>query len=247
MEVKKNPDVDPKRNSTLFFQIGLAAVLALTYLAIELKSEDPREVKEEFAIEETFVDEDVAIMTMPPKQALPPPPPPAPVEIKIVDNTVKLQETKLEKVEDNQETQQTETRSASSYGPEGNEGDGDIPEELPFMKIEQLPLFPGCEDVPKDQQFACFEEKMQKHIKKNFSYPERAIEDEIQGRIMVEYLIGTDGKVSVQRVRGPKGTEILEKEAQRIIEKLPAMKPGKQRNKPVKVRHVVPIIFKLGS
>ena len=39
MEVKKNPNVDPKRNSTLYFQIGLAAVLLLTYIGIELKSE----------------------------------------------------------------------------------------------------------------------------------------------------------------------------------------------------------------
>jgi protein TonB len=86
---------------------------------------------------------------------------------------------------------------------------------------------------------------MQKHIKKNFSYPERAMEEGTQGKVNVEYLIGTDGKVTVLRVKGPKGTELLEKEAKRIIEKLPQLKPGKQRNKAVNVRHVVPITFKL--
>ena len=192
MEVKKNPNVDPKRNSTLYFQIGLAAVLLLTYVGIELKSEDPR----------------------------------------------------AEKVEDNQQTQQQETKSADSYGDEGSTGE-DIPDEVPFAVIEQVPLFPGCENEPKSRQFDCFQEQMQKHIKKNFTYPERAMEDGTQGRVQVEYIIGTDGKVVVQRVKGPKGGELLEKEARRIIEKLPTLKPGKQRNKAVKVRHVVPITFKL--
>ncbi len=244
MEVKKNPNVDPKRNSTLYFQIGLAAVLLLTYVGIELKSEDPRAEKVELVIDETFVEEDVAIITMPPAQKLPPPPPPAPVEIQVVDNKVEIKETKIEKVEDNQQTQQQETKTADSYGDEGSTGD-DIPEELPFAIIEQVPLFPGCENEPKSRQFDCFQEQMDKHIKKNFSYPERAIDDQIQGRVNVEYLIGTDGKVTILRVKGPKGSELLEKEARRIIEKLPKLQPGKQRNKAVKVRHVVPINFKL--
>ena len=242
MEVKKNPNIDPKRNSTLYFQIGLAAVLLLTYIGIELRTEDPRAEKTELVLNENFVDQDVAIMTMPPQQKLPPPPPPAPVEIKVVDNKVEIKETKIEKVEDNQQTVQQETKSADSYGDEGSTGE-DIPDELPFAIIEQVPLFPGCENVPKAKQFDCFQEQMDKHIKKNFSYPERAVED--QGRVNVEYLIGTDGKVTILRVKGPKGSELLEKEARRIIEKLPKLQPGKQRNKPFKVRHVVPINFKL--
>jgi protein TonB len=244
MEVKKNPNVDPKRNSMLYFQIGLAAVLLLTYVGIELKSEDPREEKVELVIDENFVEEDDAIVTMPPAQKLPPPPPPAPVEIQVVDNKVEIKETKIDKVEDNQQTQQQETKSASDYGNEGDEG-GPVDEEVPFAVIEQVPLFPGCEKEPKARQFDCFQEQMQKHIKKNFSYPERAMEDGTQGKVNVEYLIGTDGKVTVLRVKGPKGAELLEKEAKRIIEKLPQLKPGKQRNKAVKVRHVVPITFKL--
>ena len=244
MEVKKNPNVDPKRNSTLYFQIGLAAVLLLTYVGIELKSEDPRAEKVELVIEDNFVEDDVAILTMPPAQKLPPPPPPAPVEIQVVDNKVEIKETKIEKTETNENTQQQETKTADSYGDEGSSGE-DIPDELPFSVIEQVPMFPGCKNVAKDKQMDCFQEQMQKHIKKNFSYPERAMEDGVQGRVQVEYIIGTDGKVVIQRVKGPKGGELLEKEAKRIIEKLPTLKPGMQRKKPVKVRHVVPITFKL--
>lgn len=244
MELKKNPNVDPKRNSSLYFQIGLAAVLLLTYVGIELKSEDPRPEKTELIFDESFVEEDAAIVTMPPAQRLPPPPPPAPVEIQVVDNKVEIKETKIEKVEDNQQTEQKETKEASSYGDEGDP-EGAIPDELPFNVIEQVPLFPGCEKEPKEKQMACFEEQLQKHIRKNFVYPERAMEDQIQGKVNVEYLIGTDGKVSVLRVKGPKGTELLEKEAKRIIEKLPQLKPGMQRKKPVRMKHVIPITFRL--
>ena len=79
MEVKKNPNVDPKRNSTLYFQIGLAAVLLLTYVGIELKSEDPRVEVEKLEIADNMMgEEEEVILTMPPTQRLPPPPPPAP-------------------------------------------------------------------------------------------------------------------------------------------------------------------------
>jgi protein TonB len=157
---------------------------------------------------------------------------------------VEIKETKIEKVEDNQQTEQKETKEASAYGDEGDKGE-DIDVELPFNVIEQVPLFPGCEKEPKERQMACFEEQLQKHIRKNFVYPERAMEDQIQGKVNVEYLIGTDGKVSVLRVKGPKGTELLEKEAKRIIEKLPQLKPGMQRKKPVRMKHVIPITFRL--
>ena len=243
MEVKKNPNVDPKRNSTLYFQIGLAAVLLLTYVGIELKSEDPRAEKVELVIEDNFVEDDVAIMTMPPAQKLPPPPPPAPVEIQVVDNKVEIKETKIEKTETNENTQQQETKTAAEYGNEGDEG-GPVDEEVPFAVIEQVPLFPGCENEPKAKQFDCYQQQMAKFIQKNVNYNDRITEAGVQGRVQVEYVIGLDGKVTVTRVKGPNGGEHIEKEAKRIIEKLPKLSPGKQRNKPVKVRHVVPITFR---
>ena len=58
MEVKKNPNVDPKRNSSLYFLIGLTAVLMLTYVSIEMKTEDPREEKVELAISDNMAMED---------------------------------------------------------------------------------------------------------------------------------------------------------------------------------------------
>ena len=67
----------------------------MTYLGIELKSEDPRVVVEKLDITDNFVQDEEAILTMPPVQKLPPPPPPAPEVIQIVDNKQVIEDKKL--------------------------------------------------------------------------------------------------------------------------------------------------------
>ena len=80
-------------------------------------------------------------------------------------------------------------------------------------------------------------------IAKNFTYHEIAEELGIQGRVFVQFIIGIDGSITGIRTRGP--DKDLEKEAVRIISKLPRMTPGKQRGRPVRVPFSIPIIFKL--
>ncbi|TDR24186.1 energy transducer TonB [Flavobacterium cheniae] len=244
MEVKKNPSVDPKRNSSLYFLVGLTAVLMLTYVSIELKSEDPRVEVEKLEIADNMMGEDEeVILTMPPVQKLPPPPPPAPEVIQIVDNKQVIEDKKIETTEVD-ENKAVVVNTASSYGEEGGTAE-EIDEEVPFAVIEDVPVFPGCEGVAKNKRLDCFMEQMAKHIKKNQQYPERAMEDGIQGRVSVLFVIDKDGGISNVQVRGPKGGELLEKEAKRVIEKLPKFKPGMQRGKPVKVKYSQPITFKL--
>ena len=101
----------------------------------------------------------------------------------------------------------------------------------------------SCERVPKSQRRACFQTNIQKHINKNFRYPEIAQEMGIQGRVFVQFIIDKDGSIVGIRTRGP--DKNLEKEAQRIIGKLPTMTPGKQRGRPVRVPFSIPITFKL--
>ncbi len=244
MEVKKNPNVDPKRNSSLYFLVGLTAVLMLTYVSIELKSEDPRiEVETLDIVDNMMGEEEEVILTMPPVQKLPPPPPPAPEVIQIVDNKQVIEDKKIETTEVD-ENKAVVVNTASSYGEEGGTAE-EIDEEVPFAVIEDIPVFPGCENVPKNKRLDCFMEQMSKHIKKNQQYPEKAMEDGIQGRVSVLFVIDKDGSISNVQVRGPKGGELLEKEAKRVIEKLPKFKPGMQRGKPVKVKYSQPITFKL--
>lgn len=244
MEVKKNPNVDPKRNSSLYFLIGLTAVLMLTYVSIELKSEDPRvEVEELNIVDNMMGEEEEVILTMPPVQKLPPPPPPAPEVIQIVDNKQIIEDKKIETTEVD-ENKPVVVTQASDYGEEGGTAE-ELDEEVPFAVIEDVPVFPGCEGVAKNKRLECFMEQMAKHIKKNQQYPERAMEDNIQGRVSVLFVIDKDGNITNVQARGPKGGELLEKEALRVISKLPKFKPGMQRGKPVKVKYSQPITFKL--
>jgi periplasmic protein TonB len=243
MEIKKNPNVDPKRNSSLYFLVGLTAILLLTYVGIELKSEDPRVVVEKLDILDNFVQDEEAILTMPPVQKLPPPPPPAPEVIQIVDNKQVIEDKKIETTEVD-ENKPVVVNNAAQYGDEGGTAD-EIDEEVPFAVIEDVPVFPGCEKVEKSKRLECFMEQMAKHIKRNQNYPERAMEDNIQGRVAVLFVIDKDGSITNVQVRGPKGGELLEKEAKRVIEKLPKFKPGMQRGKPVKVKYSQPITFRL--
>ena len=210
MEVKKNPSVDPKRNSSLYFLVGLTAVLMLTYVSIALKSEDPRVEVEKLEIADNMMGEDEeVILTMPPVQKLPPPPPPAPEVIQIVDNKQVIEDKKIETTEVD-ENKPVVVNTASSYGEEGGTAE-EIDEEVPFAVIEDVPVFPGCEGVAKNKRLDCFMEQMAKHIKKNQQYPERAMEDGIQGRVSVLFVIDKDGGISNVQVRGPKGGELLEK------------------------------------
>ena len=115
--------------------------------------------------------------------------------------------------------------------------------DIPFAVIEDVPIFPGCESTPKAQMRDCFNSMMQKHISKNFRYPEISQEMGVQGRVNVMFTIQKDGSIGNVRMRGP--DKNLEAEAARIISKLPNMTPGKQRGRAVRVPFSIPITFKL--
>ncbi len=109
--------------------------------------------------------------------------------------------------------------------------------------IEDVPLFPGCERVPKSQRRQCFQEQIQKHINRNFQYPEQAAKLGIEGRVFIQFMIGKDGSIGGIRTRGPH--QYLEREAYRIISLLPRMTPGIQRGRSVRVPFSIPITFRL--
>lgn len=109
--------------------------------------------------------------------------------------------------------------------------------------VEEVPVFPGCEDLKESKKFKCFQEQIQKHIARNFLYPEEAVIDGTQGRVFVQFTIGKDGGVRTILTRG--AAPILMQEAERIFSLLPKIKPGKINGLRVAVPITFPIIFKL--
>ncbi|SMG06139.1 M56 family metallopeptidase [Arenibacter troitsensis] len=121
----------------------------------------------------------------------------------------------------------------------GNPNQDDV--DVPFSQVEKVPIFPGCEDTENMRD--CFQKQIQKHIGKNFNYPEEAMEKGIQGRVNVMFVIQKDGSIGNVRMRAP--DKILEAEAARIISLLPKMVPGEHKGKKVRVPYSIPITFKL--
>ncbi|MEL6304124.1 MAG: energy transducer TonB [Bacteroidota bacterium] len=233
MEVKKNSKHQVEKNSGLYFLIGLSAVLALVYFTIEWKTFYASDAEIAMLNVSDELIEEVPMT----KQELPKPEKPkikTPEIIEVVEDDDELEESVIESDEVNQDTEIADVGDieVATY---------DEPEEVPFSVIEDVPVFPGCENA-KDQR-QCFQEMMQKHVRKNFKYPELAQEMGLQGRVSVLFVIQKDGTIGNVRMRGPHKS--LEKEASRIISKLPRMTPGKQRGNPVKVPFAIPIVFKL--
>ena len=233
MEPKKNPKADLTRNSGLYFAIGLALVLLITWQALEWKKYDKQESFNYTMNVDELEEEEIPITE---QVKTPPPPPPAPEVIEVVEDEEEIEETVIESTETDQEEEIIEVEDV-----EVEEEDIDV--DVPFAVIEDVPIFPGCESVPKSKKRDCFQEKMQEHIRKNFRYPEIAQEMGVQGRVNVVFTIDKDGSITNIRMRGP--DKNLEAEALRIINKLPKMTPGKQRGRAVRVPFSIPITFKL--
>ena len=231
MQPKKNPKSDLRNYSSLFLAFGLCFILFVSWRAIEAKTYEAQYDYESLNVDDDD-DEEIPI-TEQIKTPPPPPPPPAPEIIEVVEDEEEIEETIIESTETDQEEIVEEVEVMEE----------EIDMDIPFAIIEDVPLFPGCERVAKSKRRDCFQEKMNQHIRKNFRYPEIAQEMGIQGRVFVQFMIGKDGSISGVRTRGP--DKNLEKEAKRIIDKLPRMTPGRQRGIPVRVPFSIPITFKL--
>ncbi|MFK5972153.1 MAG: energy transducer TonB [Flavobacteriaceae bacterium] len=237
MELKKNPKADLTKNSSLYFVIGLAVVMLLVYGAFEWKTYDRGNEYDISMNVEDALDEEVP-MTEQIKTPPPPPPPAAPEIIEIVEDEEEVEETIIESTE----TSQEEVIEVADVEVEEIFEDVDVP----FAVIEDVPIFPGCEGEKGKgaaAMRACFNSRIQKHISRNFRYPEIAQEMGVQGRVNIMFVIQKDGSIGNVRMRGP--DKSLEKEAARIIGKLPKMTPGKQRGRAVRVPFSIPITFKL--
>ena len=232
MTSKKNPQADLNNKSSFYFAIGLFLVLFISWRAIEFKNWDD-DGYGYIALDVDADDDEEIPITEQIKTPPPPPPPPAPEIFEVVEDEEEIEETIIESTETDQEEIVEEVEVVEE----------DLDLDVPFAIIEDVPLYPGCERVPKSQRRDCFQKEIQKHINKNFRYPEIAQEMGIQGRVFVQFTIQKDGSISGIRTRGP--DKNLEKEANRIISKLPRMTPGKQRGRPVRVPFSIPITFKL--
>ena len=120
----------------------------------------------------------------------------------------------------------------------------DVKEKVDFVKIEQVPVFPGCEGLDNEQSKECFNKKINEFIVKRFNTA-IARESDLSGKLLIisTFTIDEKGHVTDIIIRAPH--KKLENEAQRLIEALPIMEPGRQRLRPVSVLYTLPIRFEV--
>lgn len=108
------------------------------------------------------------------------------------------------------------------------------PTETVHNCVEVMPEFPGGQDA------------LFKFISKNLTYPKAAAKNEIQGRVIVQFIVEKDGTIGNIRIYKGISPE-LDKEAIRVfsLPTMPKWKPGTSDGEPVRVRYSVPITFRL--
>ena len=118
-------------------------------------------------------------------------------------------------------------------------------ETTSFIAVERVPVFPGCEGLTSNAELkACMQEKMNSFIQRNFNTrlgEEYGLEG--MNKVDIQFTIDEFGKVIDLKTRAPHPA--LEKEAERVMKKLPKMEPGKQRDRNVRVIYYQPIRFQV--
>jgi protein TonB len=237
MEPKKNPKADVSRNGSVYFAVGLALMLFVTYSTINYKTYDKEAIDIGMVNMDELDDEEIPITEQIQTPPPPPPPPAAPEVIEIVEDEEEIEETVIESTETNENEEIVEIEEV-----EVEEVEEDI--EVPFAVIENVPIFPGCESGNNAQKRDCMSAKITAFVQKKFN-TDLAGDLGLSGRqrISVVFKIDKNGNVTGVRSRAPHPS--LEKEAARVINLLPKMKPGKQRGKAVIVPYSLPIVFQV--
>lgn len=171
------------------------------------------------------------------KEEPPPPPIEPPPQPKIETVEFTALEAVDEPVEEPPPTQEQLSETVASTVSQEGEKVAEAPppvesESQIFTIVEEMPQFPGGEA------------ELYKFLRKVQEYPQMAVDAGIQGTVYVTFEVDRDGKVKKPRVlRGLGGG--LDEAAIRMVNKMPAWEPGKQRGEPVRVQYNLPIRFTL--
>lgn len=245
IEVKKSQkhDANLQKNSSLYFQIGLILCLLGSYALFEMQFQKktikvPTEFAESEPVSIDYV-EPYVVELLKSKE-------PEPLPSKdLTDNFISAKNDRPV----------IETVIQAPDAPKFNEAPAvnpnDIVDAKPiedlvdviFVNIEKVPIYPGCEKFnTNEERKQCMSDKITKLVAKKFNINVGSTYG-ISGkqRIHTEFTIDKNGNVTNVKIRGPH--QALEKEAKRVINFIPKMQPGLQRNLPVGVIYTLPIVY----
>ena len=174
-------------------------------------------------------------------------------------NTIKVTELQIvedEKVnkEDEIKTQEEQIESEHSVGSvdfdKGTDSKNVIKEfknevvvedKQPVVKAEPEKVFQSVEQMP---QFPGGDAALMKFLSSHINYPPMAAENNVQGKVILQFVVEKDGKVGEVKLARSVDKD-LDKEAIRVVKLLPKFTPGRQNGQPVRVWYTLPVQFKL--
>ncbi len=228
MEIKKTPKADLENRRTLYTEIGLVVALLVVWGAFSYSTKEKAvaSLGEDTQVVEV---EDMVPIT----QETPPPPPEAP-KIPVLSDQIDIVEDDI-KVDDNFMSLEDDANLGVEIMDYVEEVKEEVVEEeaIPFQLVEEKPSFNGGDA-----------NEFSKWVNSKLLYPEIAKENGVQGRVTLQFTVNPDGSVSnVKVLRGVDSS--LDNEAVRVVSMSPKWKPGKQRDRAVKVTYTFPVIFQL--
>jgi len=227
MEIKKSEHADLERGKGTSLLIGFVIALGVMFVALEWTQREVEDNSELYTARDVSLNEEMIPITLPEKKTVPPPP--AAVTkaeiIEIVEDDADIEEDIMASTEDNVEWVDIDEYDVVTVEPEPEE------EEI-FMVVEDQPEFPGGTAA------------LLEYLRKNIKYPAICRENNIQGRVLVTFIVNKDGAIVEPEVVKSVNPS-LDKEALRVISTMPNWKPGSQRGKPVRVKYTVPVNFRL--
>ena len=117
--------------------------------------------------------------------------------------------------------------------------------DFPKCDNQESPYYIRKNPTTGFEEKIAFTDYIRKHIYNKFRYPEFAMDHELQGRVLVHFLIDKEGNPQIKEANGPKNGLILEEEAIRIIKSLPTAIPATCDGKPINIMFAIPILFQM--
>ncbi len=236
MEIKKSKKADLEGQKGTGLLIGYIIALSAMFAAFEWTTREHIETEPVVYAAYAAMEEEVVPITQPIFQAAPPPPAEAPQVAEILDIVDDDTEIEEETIESSESTTEAISGPVAQHtgpvatGPMVTEEESD--EGTVFQVVEQMPEFPGGMEA------------LMKYLSKNIKYPNIALDNGIQGRVLVSFTVNKDGSIVDPEIMKSVDPS-LDKEAIRVISSMPKWNPGKQRGKPVRVKYTVPVAFRI--
>ena len=237
MEIKKSFRADIERQRTTGFLLGLVVALALCFAVLELTTRDVQGDIDEDLLEEIAQDmERLPAMEQKDMVAMIENIEPQP---QVADQIREVKEVKVESRESRAESRERQIAPV------------EVPQKMVLdpMAVPAVPLdlnnnplqLRVVEDAPKPSQGWS---ALMQWLTKNLKYPPTARSQNIQGTVLVRFIVNADG--SIDDVKVAKSADpLLDREALRVVQMMPEWEPGVKNGKPIRSLVGIPIVFKL--